>query len=135
MKVDELVIACSDYPEESQLTAGIHGDYLYVLLEDDKSMPREKNENNFEFFINEDTAKEMYETLSGDNLTSIDYHGSTHPDKNGNKFYISILSTMCQVLLVDYVTYVGITASREDAIKFREYLWIFINREEIGVEV
>ncbi len=135
MKVDELVIADVDYPDESQLVVRMAESYVYILAEDDKNMPREGNPNNFEFFIDKDTAERMYVLLLNINMGNVLYSNDVFTDMCSNKFYISILSSMEQVLLVDKNTYAGVTATADDAIKFREYLWVFINKEEIGVEL
>jgi len=134
MKVDELVIADTDYPEESQIVARIEEDYLYVLAEDDKTIPREGNQSNREFFIGKLSAQKMYDQLK---TIKADYPNRRHiyTDLEGNEFYISILAGTQEVFLVDYETYVGATVTYDDAIRFREYLWIFINKEEIGVEL
>jgi len=134
MKVDELVLADVDYPEEAQLVARIEEDYLYILAEDDKSIPREGNKENREFFIGKLTAQRMHDQLKTIRAPYT-IRRQIHTDLEGNDFYISILAGTQEVFLVDYETYVGATVTYEDAIKFREYLWIFINKEEIGVEV
>jgi len=135
MKVDELVIADVDYPEESKLIARIEEDYIYVLLEESDCYPEEENIVRFEFFIDKSTAERMYVLLLNVNMGNTLYSNDTFTDMGSSKFYISILSSMEQVLLVDENTYTGVTATANDAIKFREYLWIFINKEEIGVEL
>ncbi|AUV57654.1 hypothetical protein HONESTABE_14 [Bacillus phage HonestAbe] len=134
MKVDELVLADVDYPEEAQLVSRIEEDYLYILAEEDKSIPREGNTENREFFIGKITAQKMYDQLKAIR-DPYKIRRQVHTDLEGNEFYIAILEGTKEVFLVDYETYVGATVTYDDAIKFREYLWIFINREEIGVEV
>ncbi|ADH03360.1 gp214 [Bacillus phage W.Ph.] len=135
MKLDELVIADVDFPDESQLVVRMTENYLYILAEDDKNMPREGNPNNFEFFIDKTTAERMYVLLLNVNMGNTLYYNDTFTDMGSSKFYISILSSKGQVLLVDENTYTGVTATANDAIRFREYLRVFINKEEIEVEV